>query len=88
MRRYVTVLDVVARYGGAWSQWQIYERCGRNLIPHRKHPGSNRILFDPNDLDAFDDGATELECIVLRPPARGLTPGKLVRPKKDVSRVR
>ncbi len=71
-RRYIDVAAVADRYG--LSTWQVYERARRNLLPCRKHPGSNRLLFLEADLDAFDDGAG-LEVVRL---VKG---GKFVRPR-------
>ena len=56
-RRYLTVKDVAARYGGAWSEWQIRELARTNRLPHRKHAGCSRLLFLETELDAYDDGA-------------------------------
>ena len=77
MTRYLTVRDVAARY--QLSPWTLYERTRLGLIPHRKHPGSNRLLFTEAELDAWDEHAGALETITLPPPVKGLSPGRLVR---------
>ena len=77
--RYLTLAQVVDRYGRAYSAWTIREKCRRGEWPHRKLPGSKAILFDEDDLRAFDDGA-ELERRVLR--KRDQSPGRVVRPKQ------
>ena len=56
-RRYLTVEAVAARYGGAWSEWQIRELARTCRIPHRKPSGTARLLFLERELDAWDDGA-------------------------------
>lgn len=82
-RRYLTLDEVHARYAGAYSKWTLRERARLGLIPNRVWPGGNRILFDAADLDAFDDGATELEHVTLKASAKGMRPGRLVRPRRD-----
>lgn len=72
-RRYLDVAAVAERYGV--SEWTIYDRARRHLLPFRKHPGSNRLLFLPDELDRFDDGAP----LEVRRLARG---GKVVRPRE------
>ncbi len=71
-RRYLDVAAVAERYG--CSEWTVYDRARRNLLPHRKHPGSNRLLFLESECDAFDDGAP----LAVQRLARG---GKVVRPR-------
>lgn len=72
-RRYLSVPDVVERYGGTLSIWSVYEGARNCTLPHRKRPGTKTLLFIEEELDAFDDGA-ELE--VQRLP-RG---GRVVKP--------
>jgi hypothetical protein len=72
-RRYLTLDDVLARYGGAYSRAQLYELTRRSLVPHRKLQGGRPLLFIEEELDAFDDGAS-LE--IVKTP-RG---GRVVRP--------
>lgn len=79
LRRYISLPDVVERYGGTYSAWTIRDRCRRGEIPHLKHPGSKCILFREDWLDLFDEGA-ELERETVR--RRGLSPGRVVRPRK------
>jgi hypothetical protein len=77
-RRYMTVSEVAERY--ALSQYQIRWRASHGFLPHRKHAGGSRLLFVESDLDAYDDGAVELETRELPAPIPGMSPGRLVRP--------
>jgi hypothetical protein len=70
---YLDVQAVGTRYG--YSVWTIYEKARLCLIPHRKHPGGRKLLFSGPELDAWDNGAVDLEIIKL---PRG---GRIVRPK-------
>jgi hypothetical protein len=79
--RYLTLAQVVDRYGGNFSAWTIREKCRRGEWPHRKLPGSRALLFDEEHLRAFDDGAP-LERVTLR--QRGMSPGRVVRPKRTI----
>jgi excisionase family DNA binding protein len=72
VRRYVGVPEVAERYGVSVAT--VYEWVAGGLVPHRKLPGRKRLLFDPADLDAADDGAA-LETRRLRGG------GVLVRPR-------
>ena len=72
-RRYLSVADVVERYGGAWSEWQVREMARTGRMPHRKPAGTNRLLFLAGELDAWDDG-TPLQSVRV---AKG---GRVVRP--------
>jgi hypothetical protein len=76
-RRYLSLASVVERYDGALSAWTIRDKARRGQIPHVKHPGSKAILFDPDWLDAWDEGC-QLERREIR--ARGLGAGRVVRP--------
>ena len=76
LRQYVGVEAVVDRYSGVESKWTIYELCRRFEIPHRKPPGTRQLLFLPDELDAWEDGA-ELEVVQL---PRG---GRVVRPVNE-----
>jgi excisionase family DNA binding protein len=42
------------------SRWTIRDKARRQQLPHRKPPGTRRLLFSVADLEAFEDGA-ELE---------------------------
>jgi hypothetical protein len=76
-RVYLTLQDVVERYGGCYSAWTVREKARRGEIPHVRHPGSKPILFVESWLDAWDDGA-ELERRAVR--RRGAAPGRVVKP--------
>jgi hypothetical protein len=77
--RYLPLADVVERYGGNYSAWTLREKARRGELPHVKHPGAKAILFREDWLDAFDEGC-ELERQVVR--QRGLSPGRIVRPRR------
>jgi predicted DNA-binding transcriptional regulator AlpA len=77
-RSYLQVGDVVERYGGALSQWTVYELARTGQIPHRKHAGGKRLLFLAAELDAWDDG----EALQVRKLPRG---GRVVTPRKQGS---
>lgn len=77
---YLTLADVVERYGGAYSAWTIREKARRGEIPNLRHPGAKAILFVEQWLDEWDQGA-RLERRVVR--QRGLTPGRIVCPLKE-----
>ena len=79
MIRYLSLPDVVERYGGAYSAWTIREKARRGEWPHLRHPGIKSILFREDWLDMFDEGC-ELERETIR--RRGLSPGRVVRPRK------
>ncbi len=74
---YLTLADVVERYGGAYSAWTLREKARRGEVPHVKHPGSKFVLFREDWLDAWDEGC-ELERRIVR--RRGLAPGRVVKP--------
>lgn len=75
---YLTLPDVVARYGGAYSIWTLREKCRRGEVPHLRHPGFKCLLFREDWLDAWDEGC-DLERRVIR--QRGAAPGRVVRPR-------
>jgi hypothetical protein len=77
--RYLTLDDVVERYGGAFSAWTLRDKARRGQVPHVKHAGSKFVLFRADWLDAWDEGC-ELERKTLR--QRGLTSGRVVRPAR------
>lgn len=72
---YLSLPQVVERYAGVWSKWQLYEWTRTGQIPHRKLPGRRELLFPVAELEEFENGA-ELETIELR---RG---GRICRPLK------
>jgi hypothetical protein len=75
--RYLTLAQVVERYGGAYSAWTLREKARRGELPHLKHPGCKTLLFRADWLDSWDEGC-KLERRVLR--QRGLSAGRVVRP--------
>ena len=76
-RVYLTLRDVVERYGGSYSAWTLREKARRGEIPHLKHPGGKALLFREDELDLWDVGV-ELERRVVR--RRGASPGRVVTP--------
>jgi hypothetical protein len=77
-QRYLSLDDVVDRYAGAYSVWTLRDKARRGEVPHLRHPGARAILFREDWLDQWDSGA-ELERRVVR--KRGLSPGRVVRPR-------
>jgi helix-turn-helix protein len=78
-RRYLTAADVATRYNVKSSV--VYEWVARGLIPYRKLPGRKQLLFDPIDLNVYDDGDVKLERRKL--PGGGV----LVQPAAVTKRV-
>jgi excisionase family DNA binding protein len=39
------------------SAWTVRDKARRRELPHRKAPGSRRLMFPIRDLEAFEDGA-------------------------------
>lgn len=76
-RRYISLKEVAARYGV--REATVYEWVAASAIPYRKLPGRKLLLFDPAELDLYDDGDTKLE--------RRKTPGGgiIVRPASAVT---
>jgi predicted DNA-binding transcriptional regulator AlpA len=72
MARYLDVETVAERYG--YSESWVYKLAEWGRLPNRKRPNSNRVLFPVADLDAFDEGAVELEFKKLKGG------GRIVRP--------
>jgi hypothetical protein len=81
VRTYLTLEAVVERYGGAYSKWQLYELARTGRVPHRKHPSSNRLLFEESSLDLWDDGCE----LVVKQLSRG---GRTVLPVQATSTPR
>jgi hypothetical protein len=63
-RTYLSLPQVVERYAGVWSKWQLYEWTRTGAIPHRKLPGRRELIFPLAELEAFEDGAP-LEAVKL-----------------------
>jgi Helix-turn-helix domain len=57
------VPEVAERYG--LSAWTIRNRARLKELPHRKPPGARDLLFDPDELDRFDEGSVHLEYLRL-----------------------
>jgi hypothetical protein len=69
---YLHVDEVAERYGNS-TRW-VHELARCYLIPHRRLPGTRRVLFLLPELEAWEEGA-ELEVVEL--PRKG----RIVRPK-------
>jgi hypothetical protein len=78
VKRYLTVEAVAERY--ATSPNSIHKLTMKEMIPFTRRPGIRRLLFDPEHLDQWDDGAA-LESVRL-PDG-----GKLVRPLASVAEL-
>jgi hypothetical protein len=72
---YLSINDVVERYAGVWSRWQIRDQARRAELPNVKLPGRKGILFRVDDLELFEAGASELETVKL---PKG---GRICRPR-------
>ena len=81
MTRFLTVEDVAARYGVSRRWVHERTRVGKpskfGTLPHRVLPHTRRVLFEEQDLRAYEAGQLELERVdlvgggrVLRPKAR------------------
>jgi hypothetical protein len=62
---FIGMPELLRRYTGVWSRYQLYEhiRCGR--LPHRKLPGRRELIFNVADLEAYEAGNVDLETIKL-----------------------
>jgi hypothetical protein len=65
--------QVVERYAGVWSTWQLYEWTRTGRIPHRKFPGRRELIFPLDELEEFEDGAP-LETLKLSEGGRVCRP--------------
>lgn len=73
---YLSMTDVVERYAGVWSRWQLYEHVRRGLLPHRKLPNRRGLLFPLDELELYESGEVELEVVKL--PGGG----RICRPRR------
>jgi predicted DNA-binding transcriptional regulator AlpA len=73
MALYLDVEAVAERYG--YSESWVYKLAEWGRLPNRKRPYSNKVLFSTDDLDAFDEGAVELDFKRLKGG------GRVVRPR-------
>lgn len=62
---YLSMPQVVERYAGVWSRWQLYEHVRRGMLPHVKLPGRRELLFRLEDLERYELGEVELELVRL-----------------------
>ena len=75
---FLTVVEVAERL--RCSVRSVHELARTNRIPHRKMPGTRRLLFRVEELLLWEDGA-ELE-VIERPPG-----GRVVRPRHSGQEV-
>ncbi len=73
--RYQTVEELAAEHG--WSVRTVHERTRLRELPCRRLPGTRRILFIREEVEAFIDAGGMLELEVIE-GARG---GLVVRPR-------
>jgi hypothetical protein len=57
--------ELVERYAGVWSRWQLYEHVRSGRLPHTKLPGRRELLFRLADLERYEAGEVDLEVINL-----------------------
>jgi predicted DNA-binding transcriptional regulator AlpA len=76
LRTLLSAEQVATRYG--LSLWHVYERSRLNQLPLIQHPGSRSVRFPSDWLDAYDEGAVELEVTETR---SALGVGRVVRPR-------
>jgi hypothetical protein len=62
---YLSIADVVERYAGVWSRYQIAEHARRGELPNVKLPGRKAILFPVADLERYESGMVQLETVKL-----------------------
>ncbi|MBI4346554.1 MAG: hypothetical protein HY553_06845 [Elusimicrobia bacterium] len=72
---FLSMPQVVERYAGVWSRWQLYEHVRLGMLPHVKLPGRRELLFPLDVLDQYERGEVELETIKLP------NGGRLCRPR-------
>lgn len=71
MRTFLTAQEAAPLVG--LSEWSLREKARRGAAPCRKIPGCRRVMFDPEELSAWADGAP-LETVELP------NGGRVVRP--------
>jgi len=73
---YLSMPQVVERYAGVWSRWQLYEHVRLGMLPHLKLPGRRQLLFPVAELERYEAGDCDLETIRLP------NGGRLCRPRR------
>jgi hypothetical protein len=62
---FLSMPQVIERYAGVWSRWQLYEHVRLGLLPHTKLPGRRELLFRRDHLEAYERGECDLELVKL-----------------------
>jgi hypothetical protein len=75
--RYQTVEQLAAQFG--WSIRTLHERTRKRELPCRRLPGSRRILFIPEEIEAFVDSGGTMPLEVIEGPRGSL----VVRPQLE-----
>jgi len=79
-RVFLSIDQVVERYGGVWSKYQIREQARRGLLPHKKLPGRRDLLFPVDHRERYEAGETDLERVKLP------NGGRVCRPREDTAK--
>lgn len=72
---FLTPEELAARWRR--SKWQVYEATRLNQVPLVQIPGQRRVMIPLAGLEAFEQGAVELEVVETRNAAGR---GRIVRP--------
>lgn len=62
---YLSMPELVERYAGVWSRYQLYEHVRHGLLPHVKLPGRRELLFRLDHLERYEGGEVDLETLKL-----------------------
>jgi hypothetical protein len=62
---FLSMAELVERYAGVWSRWQLYEHVRAGMLPHRKLPGRRELLFPLEDLERYEAGEVDLVTVKL-----------------------
>jgi excisionase family DNA binding protein len=58
------------------SVWTVRDKARRRQLPHRKPPGTRRLIFPLTDIEAYEDGCADFEF------RRWGSDGRIVAPPK------
>ena len=72
---YLSMPQVVERYAGVWSRWQLYEHVRLGMLPHVKLPGRRELLFRLDDLDQYGAARSSSRRSSCRTAAASAAPG-------------
>jgi hypothetical protein len=62
---FLTVEQLVERYGGVWAPAVLRRHARAGMLPHIKFPGRKEVLFPLADLERFEAGQVDLEMVTL-----------------------